>query len=787
MARAAGRGTVVAAPLRPAAVASKPLDGGPAGFAVGRAGGVASVGSRLVGLGPNGAVSAVAGRADDQPGPGEVGDGGPLAAARFGVIRIVVADGRGDLYVVEETGSAGVLRIRFANQSSQSVTLYGGTPQARVVAGGAIETVATLSGSGEEGMVGVPSVGGVPVAAAVSGTRLYVATRPAGSSGSGRVSVQVLNLGERPFVAHGQQVAPAAVATVAGDVRWGAVSAVAADGVGNLFVAEPDEHRVRRVDHAGNVSRFAGSGWVGRRPDRAEVVAADRARLDRPVDVAVGGPLGRVYVLDEGHNLIRRIDLDGYARVDRSVVSPCRPADPGAARAAGPGEAAGPWRSSGSKASEGPGDEPDPLSLERSMHTATLLDPPTCQRSSPPKSYPCGQVLVVAGVNVPTLDPVPSNEAARYDPVRGRWRRTAPIPMERFAHTASLLGDGQVLVAGGEVADGPGIAGLKGTADSQLYDPAADRWRPTPTQMVNGRFAHTATVLDGGACRTGAPPGWCGKVLITGGAERAANRRSLDSVELYDPKTGTWTAGAPMATARQRHTATTLPDGRVLVVGGLGNRQVNAALGVKSEQGQMEGSAEAYDPATGTWTAAGSMSVARSFHTTTVLDAAECRGRRPPPWCGTVLVTGGLLAGGIEEPLQTGTATATTEVFDPNTGHGAGAWRPGPLLSTARQGHVAEQLFEGRVYVAGGDGQGTAEVYDPALDKWTPTRPLAQNRSNATATRLVGPRCRTSNPPAWCGAALVIGGLQEDPRLPGWRSLASVELSPPHNRPPPSP
>jgi len=706
-----------------------------------------------------------------------------LAAARFGAIRRLAADGRGGLYVVEEAGVAGVLRIRFVNQSIEPVTFYGGTPQARVAARGAIDTVAVVSGAGAGGVAGVPTVRGVPVAVAVAvvDTRLYVATRAPGPDGAGRVSVQLLNMGERPLFAHGLRVDPAGVATVAGRVRWGAVSALAGDGVGNLFVAEPDEHRVRRVDRTGEVSGFAGSGRAGPRPDRDEVVVADRARLARPVDVAAGGPAGRVYVLDEGHNLIRRIDLDGYARVERSVVSPCVPTDPGAGRPAGPGAAASPWRSQGSKAADGPGEDPEPLLLETSMHSATLLDPPACQGSSPPKGYPCGQVLVVAGVNVPTLLPVPTGEAARYDPVRGRWRRVAPIPVQRFAHTASLLGEGQVLVAGGEIAERAGLDGLKGTADAQLYDPAADRWQAT-LPMATGRFAHTATVLAGGACRVGAPPAWCGKVLVTGGAE-AVDRRSLNSVELYDPRTGTWTAGPPLATARQRHTATTLPDGRVLVVGGLGNRKANPALGVLSGLGgQMEGSAEVYDPATGTWAAAGT-SVARSFHTTTVLDAAECHGSRPPLWCGTVLVTGGLLAGQIEEPWQTGTATATTEIYNPNAHGGLGAWRPGPSLNSARQGHVADQLYDGQVYAAGGDRQGTAEVYDPTLDRWTPTRPLAENRSNATATRLIGPPCRTAKPPGWCGTALVTGGVQYENRLLEWRSLASVELSPPPNRP----
>jgi hypothetical protein len=140
----------------------------------------------------------------------------------------------------------------------------------------------------------------------------------------------------------------------------------------------------------------------------------------------------------------------------------------------------------------------------------------------------------------------------------------------RGVHTATLLPNGQVLVAGGE---GHGSAGLSG---AELYNPATGTW--TPTGALNrGRCSHTASLLPNG------------HVLVTGGWDK---RIVLSSMERYDPATGTWTATGALTVARGCHTATLLPDGQVLVAGGH----------IAYEGANYLSSAERYDPATGAWT-----------------------------------------------------------------------------------------------------------------------------------------------------------------------------------------
>ena len=167
----------------------------------------------------------------------------------------------------------------------------------------------------------------------------------------------------------------------------------------------------------------------------------------------------------------------------------------------------------------------------------------------------------------------------------------------------------------------------KGLSYPVLIDPS---WVPTG-RLGTARSRHSATLLPNG------------KVLVAGGNHGHA---PSSSAELYDPATGTWTATGSMGTARDRHTATLLRSGKVLVAGGQG--ELNGFLN----------SAELYDPATGTWTATGNFDTPRAYHTATLLAN------------GKVLV-----AGGSNNGFQ---VFSSTQLYDPATGTGRrpAAWAP---------------------------------------------------------------------------------------------------------------
>jgi N-acetylneuraminic acid mutarotase len=121
----------------------------------------------------------------------------------------------------------------------------------------------------------------------------------------------------------------------------------------------------------------------------------------------------------------------------------------------------------------------------------------------------------------------------------------------RRDHTATLLPNGKVLVAGG-------LSGNQFLSSAELYDSATGTWSPTGSMRSPRRF-HTATLLPNG------------KVLVAGGTD--SNGISTNSAELYDPATQTWTPTGPPATGRFRHTATLLSNGKVLITGGFGNKR----------------------------------------------------------------------------------------------------------------------------------------------------------------------------------------------------------------------
>ncbi len=295
----------------------------------------------------------VAGRAGLAPGtalPGPDGDGGPALEAVFTAISAMAADESGNLYIADRLGPVGsAVRIRFVNRGAEPVTFFPATAQALTVPPGAIVTVAGVAGpqsTGDEGPARLAVFQGEASSLAVSGSRLYVASAGLAAGDEG-ARVRMVNLGTEAVTAHGRTVAPAAVDTVAGGRRTGydgdggpargsaiaRAPGLAVDGEGSLFLADPEHHRVRRVDPAGIITTYAGGGSAP--GDQGGFNGNDRpalgALLNRPVDVEVGTS-GRVYVADERNGQVRFVDAAGLIHAaPGSNYAPawtCRPDTP---------------------------------------------------------------------------------------------------------------------------------------------------------------------------------------------------------------------------------------------------------------------------------------------------------------------------------------------------------------------------------------------------------------------------------------------------------------------------
>jgi WD40 repeat protein len=237
--------------------------------------------------------------------------------------------------------------------------------------------------------------------------------------------------------------------------------------------------------------------------------------------------------------------------------------------------------------------------------------------------------------------------------------------------------------------------------------------------MRTRREYHTATLLPSG------------QVLMIGGPPSGDMVYSL--TEVYDPEARLSVSAGTEVRERFRHTATLLPSGKVLVVGGHGTLDA-AAL---------------YEPATGTWTEAGIPGTRRAWHTATLLPS------------GKVLVAGGYDASG-------GEGLATAEVYDPATG----TWSPTASMAVSRVAATATLLPSGKVLVTGGssigDASKTAEVYDPAKGTWSPTSSMTASHGGwHTATLLPS------------GKVLVAGGDSSatevyDPATGAWNPTGAM-------------
>ena len=270
-------------------------------------------------------------------------------------------------------------------------------------------------------------------------------------------------------------------------------------------------------------------------------------------------------------------------------------------------------------------------------------------------SLPDGKVLVTGGFDSSFIGTAMSGSEL-YDPTAGVFMPAGAMTFARGAHTATLLADGRVLVAGGSTAWSFGFAGI---LTGEVYNPATNSFTPTGA-MATARYAPAATLLPNG------------KVLVSGGLDTFA-AAALSTAELYDPATGTFTPTGSMGTARGGHTATLLPNGQVLVAGGFNSRHF--------QHYSVTPTAELYDPATNAFTAMGNnMTAARAEHTATLLPD------------GKVLITGGALA--------------TAEFYDPATG----SFTATDSMTSQRSRHTATLLRDGTVLIVGG-GLETAEIF----------------------------------------------------------------------------
>lgn len=317
------------------------------------------------------------------------------------------------------------------------------------------------------------------------------------------------------------------------------------------------------------------------------------------------------------------------------------------------------------------------MKTARAAHTATLLKN--------------GSVLICGGFAGNTL-----SSAEIYDPVSQAFTPTGNLATPRAGHSATLLPDGKVLLAGG----------YNGTylASTELYDPEAKAFLPGPALNIP-RSGHTATRLQNG------------KILFAGGV--GTGWSFLASSEVYDILAGKFSLTGSMTSERESHTATLLQNGTVLITGGHKDRRENMTI---------YSSAELYDPATGKFSATGSMTIPRHKHDAVLLGN------------GKVLVNGG------SDERDAEGAYSSAEIYDPHTT----AFRPLRHLNYARYKHNGTSVLlpDNNVLIAGGANR--AELYEVASGKlFIVPGDMETKRLFACATLLTN------------GQVLITGGYDE--------------------------
>ena len=340
-----------------------------------------------------------------------------------------------------------------------------------------------------------------------------------------------------------------------------------------------------------------------------------------------------------------------------------------------------------------------------------------------------GTVLIAGGVSCPSGGSCSYLSSAEiYNPTSGIVTSTGSLSTARSA-TAVLLGTGKVLIAGGYACDSNGNCGSLQLAE--LYDPVAGTFSSAGSMTVP-RSGQTMTMFGSG------------KVLIAAGENCTSltSCTALNSAEVYDPVAGTFTATGSLNDARFTASAVLLTSGKVLIAGGFDGTNYPAA-------------AELYDPVPGTFSTTGSLNTPRASATATVFDN------------GNVLIAGGSTCG------SPGCPTATTEEYNTN-GYFSYTTYPTGNMTVPRFDQTATLLTNGQVMLAGGynacattcTSDSTTEIFNPYAGSFTTSQSLSTGRSGHTATLLTD------------GAVLLVGGINNGVTLSSTDSYQPTSLAP---------
>jgi hypothetical protein len=315
------------------------------------------------------------------------------------------------------------------------------------------------------------------------------------------------------------------------------------------------------------------------------------------------------------------------------------------------------------------------------------------------KPGPAGPSATATAQSSPVETPAGPPPAVTSPGASGNFVATGSMASSRAGATATRLSDRRVLITGGWT-DNQTIL-----MSAELYDPTTGKFSPTGSMVAAGNG--TATLLQDG------------RVLLAGGTNDTG---TIAAAELYDPSSGTFSLTGSMQVARTGHSATLLPNGRVLMAGG------------GDGQGMALSSAELYDPATGKFSPTGSMALARFSQSAALLPN------------GLVLVAGGVVTTAVSGGIHPSTTTQA-ELYDSATG----MFSSTGSMTTPRSGQTTTLLDDGRVLFAGGlDKTGaailSAEVYDLTTGKFTLTGSMVMSNPISTAALLSD------------GRVLIVGG-----------------------------